>query len=735
MVDDVSDILLSNNSILENTAIGTTIGSFSVAGGGTAAFALVGGALDNSLFTLAGNTLQSASSFNYELRNNYSVRLQTTISGDSFTSDFLVLINPTNEFSPTLTSPLSYSIVENSTLVGTLTASDQDLPTPQFTYGISGGADEARFTMVGDRLSFRVPPNFEAPTDANGDNFYVVRVSTSDGFLVTHTTLTVSVSDTNDAPTGVAISNPSISESLPAGSLVGLLSATDEDAGSTFTFEFSNAVASDNADFQILGNELRTRRVFDYETLADRELSINVVALDAVRSRSLPATLSLLVSDAPERPIANNQSLSMDSNSSQAILLSGNDGNGGTAVTYAVVQPPRFGQLTGTAPNLTYAPNAGFTGTDDFFFTTSIATPNGPSTSYQARVEITVVGTKPTVTFTSGPVAVGEAARSINFTVQLSAPAASSLNIPILVGPAPTATTNVDFVVPSFVTILAGQTSAVLNLVINDDALDEADETVELQIGSSSQFLLGSFPSLALTIIDDDVAPVFQLTSRSQVVTESFTNVFVRLPLSAPTPAQITIPVTVSGTAQAGVDYDAFIGSVTIAAGGTTGFLILPLRNDTDVDGLKTIVLDFGGASALWPAGATAADRRFTLTIRDDDLRTVNLASVLGTIAEKANTFRLNATVSPAPTEILRVPFSLNGDALRFGPQADYFTSDTEFVFQPGATESSITLTIVDDSEVELAEQLRVDLQAGVGYALGRPRALSEQSKTMIRQR
>ena len=52
------------------------------------------------------------------------------------------------------------------------------------TYSIAGGSDQSKFTVTpGGVLTFNSPPDFEAPTDANGDNVYVVIVQASDGAL------------------------------------------------------------------------------------------------------------------------------------------------------------------------------------------------------------------------------------------------------------------------------------------------------------------------------------------------------------------------------------------------------------------------------------------------------------------------------------------------------------------------------------------------------------------------
>lgn len=67
------------------------------------------------------------------------------------------------------------------------------------------------------------------------------------------------------------------------------------------------------------------------------------------------------------------------------ITLSGKEASN-LPLTYAVVEQPHGGALSGTPPNLTYTPDANFTGEDGFTFRVS----NGTSTSRAAAVEISV---------------------------------------------------------------------------------------------------------------------------------------------------------------------------------------------------------------------------------------------------------------------------------------------------------------------------------------------------------
>ncbi len=82
------------------------------------------------------------------------------------------------------------------------------------------------------------------------------------------------------------------------------------------------------------------------------------------------------------------QELTTDHRAPLTITLSGRDASG-APLTYAVVDRPRGGELTGAAPTLTYTPAENFTGLDSFTFQVS----NGIATSRPATVQIDVRST------------------------------------------------------------------------------------------------------------------------------------------------------------------------------------------------------------------------------------------------------------------------------------------------------------------------------------------------------
>ena len=99
---------------------------------------------------------------------------------------------------PAFTSAGTVSVPENSNgAVYTAQASDAD--NNPLTFSIAGGVDATRFAIAaGGALSFVTPPDFEAPTDADGNNVYLVQLSVSDGQASTTLALAVTLTDRTD---------------------------------------------------------------------------------------------------------------------------------------------------------------------------------------------------------------------------------------------------------------------------------------------------------------------------------------------------------------------------------------------------------------------------------------------------------------------------------------------------------------------------------------------------------
>ncbi len=249
----------------ENTTAVTTV-TATDADSATLTYSISGGA-DAARFSIVAATgvLTFVAAPNFEAptdagaNNVYDVTVQVSDgSGGTDTQAIAVTVTNANE-SPTITSngggaSASINVAENGTAVTTVTATDPDVPST-LTYSISGGADAARFSIVGATgvLTFVAAPNFESPTDVGANNVYNVTVQVSDGAGGTDTqTIAVTVTNTNESPTitsngGGASASINAAENTTA---VTTVTATDPDVPTTLTYSISGG--ADAARFSIV---------------------------------------------------------------------------------------------------------------------------------------------------------------------------------------------------------------------------------------------------------------------------------------------------------------------------------------------------------------------------------------------------------------------------------------------------------------------------------------------------
>ena len=239
------DMALSSSSVAENQPAGTPVGTLSATDPDLAesfTFTLVSGSGDddNAAFDIDGATVVTATTFDAEVAalrlmsilpefvtagfdvagiGSLSIRVRVTDSvGATLEESFTITVTDVNE-APTDITLTPSSIVEDQPIgstVGTLAAVDEDIGqthTFAFAAGV-GDADNASFTIVGDQLLTAV-----ALTDPGT---FSVRITTDDGAGGTFTrALTITVTDANDPPTDIALSNATVPENAPAGTAVG----------------------------------------------------------------------------------------------------------------------------------------------------------------------------------------------------------------------------------------------------------------------------------------------------------------------------------------------------------------------------------------------------------------------------------------------------------------------------------------------------------------------------------
>lgn len=232
------------------------------------------------------------------------------------------------------------NIAENATAVTKVVASDVDAGS-SVTYSISGGADAGLFSInasTGD-LRFVTAPNFESPQDVGADKAYEVIVTASDGSLTDSQTLTVGVTDVDEAPAitsneGGTSASISVAENLTT---VTTVTATDPDASATLVYSISGGV--DSALFMIDRNSgaLSFKSPPDFEAPGDQGQNnvYNVVVAVSDGKSADTQSLAITVTDANE---AVNQAPSISSNGGGDAVVEVQEG--ATAVTTVVAPDP-----------------------------------------------------------------------------------------------------------------------------------------------------------------------------------------------------------------------------------------------------------------------------------------------------------------------------------------------------------------------------------------------------------
>jgi VCBS repeat-containing protein len=157
--------------------------------------------------TLTWNFDSGAEAFNF-LASGETLVLTYLVSATddagtplSDTETVTITITGTND-APTLPLDVSVAVAEDTLLIGTFAGTDID--GDSITYSLAGtDAGLLDIDNSTGEVSFRAAPNFEAPSDSNGDNQYdftVIATDNGTGNPSDSQNVTVQVTDVNDAP-------------------------------------------------------------------------------------------------------------------------------------------------------------------------------------------------------------------------------------------------------------------------------------------------------------------------------------------------------------------------------------------------------------------------------------------------------------------------------------------------------------------------------------------------------
>jgi VCBS repeat-containing protein len=199
-------------------------------------------------------------------------------------------------------------------------------------------------------------------------------------------TVTITINGADDAPSNISLSNDSVAENQPPGTLVGSFSTTDPDTGDTFTYSLvSGEGDTDNASFNMTGSQLRTAASFDYETKNSYSIRVRTTDSGALYYES---AFNITVTNANDPPVAGADNATTLENTPVTIHVLNNDYDPDVGDTLTVVSATNGtnGSVTYNASDATYTPALNFTGTDSFNYTIS----DGNGGTDTATVNVTV---------------------------------------------------------------------------------------------------------------------------------------------------------------------------------------------------------------------------------------------------------------------------------------------------------------------------------------------------------
>ena len=274
----------------ENQSPGTPVGTLSTTdpdAGDTFTYSLVSGAGsdNNGSFQIVGAGLQTSVPFNFEAKASYSIRVRSTDSTTRFFEKaFTVTVTNVNE-APTNIGLSPSSIARRTCRRYGGRGAERDRPGRRPDAHVQPAGirlwrrslpGQRPFSISGNSLSSTASFNYEAKSS------YTICVRATDNgspALSFDKQLTVVVTNVNETPTDISLSNASIAENQPSASTVGTLSTADPDVGDTQSYSLVAGTGStDNGSFTITGTSLKTNAAFDFE--AKSSYSIRVRSTD-----------------------------------------------------------------------------------------------------------------------------------------------------------------------------------------------------------------------------------------------------------------------------------------------------------------------------------------------------------------------------------------------------------------------------------------------------------------------
>ena len=356
-VGDVAQFASPGSALYAENGVGAVYTAQAVSDpNGVMSYSISGGA-DSAKFSIdsSSGVVNFISSPNFETptdagsNNVYDIVLSATQSGSTLvvTRSVTVAVLNAGEAAPAFTSVSSASFVENGNGAVYTALAVSDVMGRSINFSISGGADSAKFSINRSNgvVRFVNSPDFEAPTDAGGDNVYDIVINATEvgNTFVATRSVALTVADAGDvAPTFTSGNDATFAENA-AGAVYTAVATPD--AGGAVSYNISGGADSARFNINSSNGVLRFANNPNHESATDAGnnnvydivISATEAGNTAVATHSVAVTVSDVGDVAPTFTSADSISASFAENGTGAVYTAQAVSDvTGAAVSYSI---------------------------------------------------------------------------------------------------------------------------------------------------------------------------------------------------------------------------------------------------------------------------------------------------------------------------------------------------------------------------------------------------------------
>jgi hypothetical protein len=325
----INDVRANASNISETSELGSVVADITVADpdGDTVQYTLAGSGSDNFAISNSGE-ITLTSELNFEAQSQFTIQVVSSDGINEIVQDVVIYVVNDNE-APSVTLD-NFTVAENAASGTTLaTATGLDPEGSNVSYFLSGqGSDNFQIDADGNIT-------LDGTLDYEGTQSYELTVFASDGLFTVPKTVTVTVTNANEAPSvSAAVAFNSFQETTAVGTTIATTTGIDPESD-TISYSLSGT-GSDKFSVDAEG-KITLASSLDYETATS--YSINLNASDG--SNVTTKTLTINVGNVAEISYSGTLAASSQNESiatGSAILSSSTSGAEGT-VTYSISDP------------------------------------------------------------------------------------------------------------------------------------------------------------------------------------------------------------------------------------------------------------------------------------------------------------------------------------------------------------------------------------------------------------